>query len=41
MERPIISDNILLLSTDMGNLGELDQQAPMVSNTENGWFKYP
>ena len=41
MEGPTISDNILLLSTDMENLRGLGQQAAMVSNTKNGWFKYP
>ena len=40
MEGPTISDNILLLSTDMENLGRLGQQDTMVNNTENGWFKY-
>ena len=35
---PTISDNILLLYTDMDNLGGL---ATMVCNTENGRFKYP
>ena len=40
MEGPTISDNILLLSTDMKNLGELDRQASMVSNTEDGRSKY-
>ena len=41
MEGPTISDNILLLSTDMKNLGGLGQQTPMVSNTEDGRSKYP
>ena len=40
MEGPTISDNILLLSTDIENFGGLGQQAPMVCNTENGLFKY-
>ena len=40
MEEPTIPDNMLLLSTDMENFGGLGQQATMVSNTENGWFKY-
>ena len=33
--------NILLLSTDMENLGGLGQQAPIFSNTEDGRSKYP
>ena len=40
MEGPTISGNILFLSTDIENLGGLGQQSPMISNTENGWFKY-
>ena len=40
MEGPTIFDNILHLSTDMENLGVLGHQAPMVSNTEDGRFKY-
>ena len=40
MEGPTISDNILLLSTDMENFGERGEQATMVSNTENGRLKY-
>ena len=40
MEGPTISDNILLFSTDMENLGGLGQQAPTVSNTEDGRSKY-
>ena len=37
IEGPTISDNILLLSTDMENLGGLGQRD---TNTENGRFKY-
>ena len=40
MEGPPISDNILLLSADMENLAGLSQQTAVVSNTENGRFKY-
>ena len=38
MEGPTISNNILRLSADMKNLRELDQQAAMVFNTEDGRF---
>ena len=41
MKGPTIADNILLLSTDIGKLGGLDQQASMVSNTEDVRSKYP
>ena len=40
MEGPVISDNVLVLSADMENLRVLGQQAALVSNTENGRFKY-
>ena len=40
IEGPAISDNILLLSSNMENLRGLGQQAAMVCNTEDGRFKY-
>ena len=34
MDRAVISNNILVLTTDMGNLRGLGQKAALVSNTE-------